>query len=696
MTATVSPVPTGRRRPWPRAAVPSCASTARRHPGGWTTWCPDHRPAARRRRRQLHGGAGGAGNAGRRRPRYPWPSAMWPSSSPPWPAGGGLPWSSSPTSGGWPARSRACSHRPQRRLPPPGLLRVRGRTSGDRHCRPVPGGRHGHRAAARMPCPGCSRSPWATPLSWDRRRPDRGQLHVPAPTARGMDAPAASGPMAVVPGDRHSGGHSSCSRCSTALLAGPPPGRRRRPVGRQRFGTGLVGDPLDRHRDRVHTGFPAVTSAKPPVIPRSGRRRPLRLHGWADRAVIGVALAAFAAGFGQFGLVAALGDVARRLRQQCTAPASPTRWGCRGPSSVSVWPSSGWLRWAACPSSGRPTGSVAGPCCSAPWPGSGHDGGLGAEPGVLVVRRHLCLWAAPAQCHQRAGPGVGGRADRHRGAGLGRGPHRGGVWGGSRTHRHHRQPGFRSPRVPGDVRRWRSFRWRWCLLLRRWIEEPDRFTVESAASDHPLPVLGPVGPSSGAGWPWSPCWASAISVITGPANSFVFLYAQNVLHQPGYVTAAMVVGAGVAGLGGLLVGRWLADHLGRRPTGALAMVGLADSARSPTRGHARRWSSATSWGSWPVRSSLPHRLAPGRAVPHVRAGLGGRMVGGGGCDRCGVGLVVFGAVADAGDRFGRAAVVTFLPTALAAGLFWLVPETGEGTGGPVAERIRGIHLREFP
>jgi len=30
--------------------------------------------------------------------------------------------------------------------------------------------------------------------------------------------------------------------------------------------------------------------------------------------------------------------------------------------------------------------------------------------------------------------------------------------------------------------------------LRKWIEEPDRFTVAEAESDHPLPVLGAVGP----------------------------------------------------------------------------------------------------------------------------------------------------------------------------------------------------------
>jgi MFS family permease len=40
-----------------------------------------------------------------------------------------------------------------------------------------------------------------------------------------------------------------------------------------------------------------------------------RLHRWSDRAVVGAAIAAFAAGFGQFGVVAALGDVARGFGQ---------------------------------------------------------------------------------------------------------------------------------------------------------------------------------------------------------------------------------------------------------------------------------------------------------------------------------------------------------------------------------------------
>ena len=91
----------------------------------------------------------------------------------------------------------------------------------------------------------------------------------------------------------------------------------------------------------------------------------------------------------------------------------------------------------------------------------------------------------------------------------------------------------------------------------------------------PCPVLGAVGPRFRRRLLVVAALAFAISVITGPATSFVFLYAQNVLHQPGYVTAAMVVGAGLSGLIGLLAGRWLADRVGRRPTATFAMVVLS-------------------------------------------------------------------------------------------------------------------------
>jgi putative MFS transporter len=40
-----------------------------------------------------------------------------------------------------------------------------------------------------------------------------------------------------------------------------------------------------------------------------------------------------------------------------------------------------------------------------------------------------------------------------------------------------------------------------------------------------------------------------------------------------------------------------------------------------------------------------------------------------------VGLVVFGAIADIGNRFALAADLTFLPAMLVTALFWILPET---------------------
>ncbi len=213
-------------------------------------------------------------------------------------------------------------------------------------------------------------------------------------------------------------------------------------------------------------------------------------------------------------------------------------------------------------------------------------------------------------------------------------------------------------------------------LLRRWIVEPDRFAIESVSGDHALPVVGPIAPRFRRRLAIVALLAFSLSLITGPATSFVFVYAQNVQHQPGDVTAAMVVGAGVAGLVGLLTGRWLADRLGRRPTGTLAMVALAafgtltygGSRPELVTGYILGILAASVFA--PAAGSLLTELFP----TSVRASVAGWFVAAGVLGAV-AGLVEFGAVADVGDRFGLAAAITFLPAALAAGLFWLVPET---------------------
>jgi MFS family permease len=210
-------------------------------------------------------------------------------------------------------------------------------------------------------------------------------------------------------------------------------------------------------------------------------------------------------------------------------------------------------------------------------------------------------------------------------------------------------------------------------LLRRWIEEPDRFAVAAAGSGHPIPVLGAVATPFRRRLLVIVVLAFAVSVITGPASTFIFLFAQNFLHQRGIMTAGMVAGAGAAGL---LAGRWLADRAGRRLTGALAMVAVALFAALAYTGSAAALLAGYILGVFagsvfaPAAGSLVNELSP---TP-VRASVAGWSLAAGVLGAV-TGLVVFGAVAGAGNRFAVAGLVTFLPAALAMTLFGLLPET---------------------
>lgn len=425
----------------------------------------------------------------------------------------------------------------------------------------------------------------------------------------------------------------------------------------------------------IEPGAVAVTST-PGSEPRPGATRPLRLHGWTDRRVVGVALAAFASGFGQFGLVAALGDVARDFGRVVQGTTIADQVGLSGTElgiglAIIRLASLGSLPLIGLADRyGRRTmllGTLS--------LGLAMTVASAASPGywwfvaIFACGRPL-LSTTNALAQVGAAEQTGSR-DRAAAVALTAAGY--GVGAGLIAVIHSLASGVL------------GFRGMFALALvplaavpalRRRIEEPDRFTVAAASPEHPLPVLGAVGPQFRRRLAVVVLIGFAVSVITGPATSFVFLYAQNVLHQPGYVTAAMVVGAGLAGLAGLLAGRWLADHLGRRPTGALGMIGLA------------LFGALTYVGSRPalVLGYMLGVLAGSVLAPaagalltelfptSVRASVAGWWVAAS-VVGAGVGLVVFGSVADVGNRFGVAAVATFLPAALAAGLFWLVPET---------------------
>jgi predicted MFS family arabinose efflux permease len=213
-------------------------------------------------------------------------------------------------------------------------------------------------------------------------------------------------------------------------------------------------------------------------------------------------------------------------------------------------------------------------------------------------------------------------------------------------------------------------------FIARWVVEPDRFKIAAAAKQHPLPVLGAVGPAFRRRLVIVAALTFALSVVTGPANSFFFLYAQNVLHFAGTTTALLVASAGATGLAGLLLGRFLADRVGRRLAAggamiAMALLGMVTYSGSPL-GAAVGYLLAVLAASVfaPAAGALTNELFP----TSVRASVIGWEIAVGVLGAT-AGLLAFGAVADVGNRFGLAAVIVFAATIPFAGLFALLPET---------------------
>ena len=72
----------------------------------------------------------------------------------------------------------------------------------------------------------------------------------------------------------------------------------------------------------------------PSLLPDESRdvAKSLRLRRWTDRSVIAVALIALASGFGQFGAVAALGDVSKQLGHLAAGASIADKVGLSGTS----------------------------------------------------------------------------------------------------------------------------------------------------------------------------------------------------------------------------------------------------------------------------------------------------------------------------------------------------------------------------
>jgi MFS family permease len=400
------------------------------------------------------------------------------------------------------------------------------------------------------------------------------------------------------------------------------------------------------------------------------------LHRWSDQAIVAVAILALASGFGQFGVVAALGDVSTQLGHVVRGASIADKVGLSGTElgvglAIIRLASLGSLPFVGMADRfGRRRVILTVTIC-----GLGLTAVAAASPGywwfVVIFALGRPLLSATNALAEVMGAEETSSRDRAAAVAFVAAGYAVGAGASAIVHS-----------LASGVLGFRGI----CALalvplvvvyaIRGRIEEPSRFMVAETQGDHPTPVLGAVGPRFRRRVFELSLIAFAISIVTGPANSFVFLYAQDVVHLPGYWTALMVVIAGAAGLCGLLGGRFMADEWGRRPTCTVAMLGASLSAAFAYSGSRPAlivgYTCGVLSGSVlaPAVGSLLAELFP----TSVRASVTGWWVTSGVLGAV-VGLVVFGAVADVGDRFALAAAITFLPMTLAAGLFWLVPET---------------------
>ncbi|MHB1789860.1 MAG: MFS transporter [Acidimicrobiales bacterium] len=400
------------------------------------------------------------------------------------------------------------------------------------------------------------------------------------------------------------------------------------------------------------------------------------LHGWADRAVIGVAVVALASGFGQFGLTATLGSVARHFGHVVQGSTITDRAGLSGTEigvglAVVRLASLGGLPLAGLADRlGRRRVMLVG--CGI---GLAMTAVSATSPGYwwfvmlfALGRPFLSAAAAVAQVaaaeettsHNRASAVALVAAGYSVGAGATAVIY--GLAGGTLGYR-----GILILTVVPLVA---------LPMVARLVSEPDRFIQFAASRTSSLPVFGAVARPYRRHLTVVVLIAFGLALITGPATSFIYLYAQNVEHLPGIALSAMVVAAGALGLGGLLGGRWLADRVGRRPTAAVSMVVIGLSGTLSYSGGridlvAGYLTGITAAGAFaPAAGAFVNELFP----TAVRSSVSGWNVAASVLGAV-VGLVAFGAVADVGNRFSTAAEATFLPAVLLAGLVYLLPET---------------------
>ena len=403
----------------------------------------------------------------------------------------------------------------------------------------------------------------------------------------------------------------------------------------------------------------------------------MRLHGWRDPAILSAALLAAAAGFAQFGVTAALADVASAFGETGNGGSLIEQVGLSlGTLGVGL----GIIRFASLAS--MPLAALADGCgrkrvllgccltglaltiLAAFSPtfwwfvaifalGRPLLSATNAVAVVVAAEETRAADRAKAVALMGAAYGIGAGS-----VALVRG-----IWDlGFR-------PLFALAAVPLVL----------VALTGRLVEEPDRF---SRLHEHPHPGHVPAE-LRGRLVLLSVVGFFAFAFVTGPVTTLLFLYSESILGLSSGTTAVVVLCAGPVGLAGLLTGRWAADVIGRIPTAIVGHLVVAVSG-------AVTYTLGASGAIAGYLISLFAQAAFGTAVGTLSAELfptSSRGTAAGWLNAAGVlgavcGLVTFGLLVDAFGSFGPAAIAVTAPVALASAAYLRLPET------------RGLELEE--
>ncbi len=168
----------------------------------------------------------------------------------------------------------------------------------------------------------------------------------------------------------------------------------------------------------------------------------------------------------------------------------------------------------------------------------------------------------------------------------------------------------------------------------------------------------------------------SIALATGPGFTYLFVYGERVLGAAPLELAALVLAAGPLGLAGILLGRWCADRLGRRITGAMALagtgMGVAVAYSGGVGSLAAGYLAAVLLGGAfaPAQGTLASELVP----TAIRATVAGWLTVTGVLGAA-LGLTVVGVVADATGGFAVATWTLGGLVAVSALGFRALPET---------------------